>query len=568
MVIAEFLASIGFQTDEKSMKAALTKLKGFTTALSVVTGAAVAGIMKVAQGEVELAKKADSLGVPIKKLEELNYVAEQTGASAEGVAAALGGLRDKYPYIKDTSTLLERVGSRMRGMNEQAAKLYAKRMGIDPSLVPMLTKDVGELKKEFAAMYDVAGRDAKQAAADSAAFLGELDKLKSMAGMLVKAVGGAFLGKLRGYIESLRKTIMENFAKIKRIFETVIGVVLRIAGVVGAFVRRVVKWAAMLIGWYDNLSDSQKKIVQGLALMLAAWKLLNAGFLMTPLGAIIAGLTAIVALVDDYLTYMEGGESYFDWGPWEATIEGVKDAIVNTVRAVVDFYKENERLIKAFAKGIAAAMAAKGILKAVGAVFKLLGGGVFGVARAFKLLWGILRANPLGIIITLAALVIEYWEPIKEFFAHLWDGIAEKFPNFAAWAENMAGKIREFFGPAIDWIKKKFKALTDWMPDSIKKMIGISTDKTPADESGGTPEKAVAPAVPAQNLTPPQAALTPSPMQAKAAVNSSKKEVNVKSKTEITVTGTQSPEQVAGKVKDAQDHAAADMARNMAGAVR
>ena len=58
-----------------------------------------------------------------------------------------------------------------------------------------------------------------------------------------------------------------------------------------------------------------------MGLIIAAWKILNLALLTTPLGMLITGLAGIVALVDDYLTYMEGGESYFDWGPWASTIE-------------------------------------------------------------------------------------------------------------------------------------------------------------------------------------------------------------------------------------------------------
>lgn len=537
--IAEFLASVGFKTDEKSMKAALTKVAGFGAAVSVAAGAAIAGIMRVAQSEVALAKQAEGLGVPIRKLEELNYVAEQTGAGAESVAAALGSLKDKYPHIKDASVLLERVGRAMRGMSEQAARLYAKRMGIDPALVPMLTRDVSALKDEYAAMYAVAGRDAQKAAEDSKAFMAELGKLRTMSEILAKAVGGAFLGKIRGDIEALRRVVMENFGKIKRLFESVIAIVLRIAGVVGAFVRRVVTWASALIGWYDKLDDGQKRLVQGLALFLAAWKLLNAGFLATPLGMIVGALAAIVALIDDYCTYMEGGESYFDWGPWEETIEAVRKAIGDAIAAVMDFCRENEGLFTALGTGIGIALSLKGAFMAVQGV---LGG----VSTAFKVLWGILKANPLGIIITLAALVIEYWEPIKEFFGHLWDGFAESFPDVAAWAEGAANAIRDFFAPAVDWIKDKIKSI---LPDFIQKKLGL----------GG--ESAAAPAVPEGP------ALTPSPMQAQTAVNQNKT-VKVESKTDITVNGAQSPEQVAGKVAAAQNGAAADIARNTQGAVR
>lgn len=553
--IAEFLASIGFKVDEKGMKAALAKVAGFGAACSVAAGAAIAGIMRVAQSEVELAKKAESLGVPIQKLEELGYVAEQTGASADAVAASLGSLKSKYPHIKDASVLLERAGRAMRGMSDQAARLYAKRMGIDPALVPMLTRDVSALKGEFAAMYAVAGRDAQKAAEDSKAFMAELSKLRTMCDLLAKAVGGAFLGKIRGDIESLRRVVMENFGKIKRLFETVISLVLRVAGVVGAFVRRVVTWAAALVSWYDKLTDGQKRIVQGLALFLAAWKLLNAGFLATPLGAIIAGLAAIVALIDDYCTYMEGGTSYFDWGPWEETIEAVRKAIGDAISAVLKFCSENERLFTAIATGLGVALSLKGALLAVKGV---LGG----VTTAFKVLWGVLKANPLGIIITFAALVIEYWEPIKEFFAHLWDGFADAFPDVAAWAQGAGKAIMDFFAPAIDWIKGKIRSMASILPEFIQKKLGLSGG-TAAPEKQGAP--AAPPALPPQ--IPGGAALKPSPLQAHGAFNKNTS-VKVESKAEITVNGAQNPEQVAGKVGALQGNVAADIARNTQGAVR
>lgn len=551
--IAEFLASVGFQTDEKSLKESLTRVAAFGVAVSAAAGAAFAGMLRVAESEVALAKQAESLNVPIRKLEELQYVAEQTGAEASAMASALGALKARHPHIRDTSALLEQVGARMRGMSEQAAKLYAQKMGIDPSLVPMLRRDVSDLKSEFAAMYDMAGRDAANAAEDSKALLAELGKLKTMSVLLAKAVGGAFLGKLRGSIETLRRTVMENFGKIKRMFETVVELALRVAGVVGAFVNRVVKWASALVAWYDKLDDRQKKLVQGVALFLAAWKLLNAGFLATPLGMVVAGLAGIVALIDDYCTWMEGGESYFDWGPWAETITQAGKAL-DEIIAVVSI------LIKGIATGLPLAFQVPmEALKVLGTslvnlgklIARLFTGDLSGALEAAGNMFEDWRAGCL-------AIVEAFCTAASAFFGALWDGVRESFPDFAAWAEKAARAIVDFFSPALDWIKDKLKSLTSWLPESIRARLGLV-------EKPAAPEQLAAAAT-----APERQALTPPPLAAAhaAGAQNTRQEVNVEAKTTITVHGAQQPEQVAGLVGNAQNRAAADMARHTRGAVR
>ena len=57
---------------------------------------------------------------------------------------------------------------------------------------------------------------------------------------------------------------------------------------------------------------------------------------------LIAGLAGIFALVDDCLTYMEGGESYFDWIPWADTIKTCVDWLQRAAGAIGTFITEHQ----------------------------------------------------------------------------------------------------------------------------------------------------------------------------------------------------------------------------------
>lgn len=288
-VIAEFLASVGFKADQKSLSAALGKVAAFGVAVKTVALGIAVGIARVAESEAGLARRAEGLRTSSDRLQELGYVAEQNGASLDAVTSSMDRLLAKNPRIKDAAAALENAGVKMRGMNDQARKLYAARMGIDPALIPALTSDVTALKAEFRSMYDVAGTDAKAAGEASKGFLAEIGKLKTLAEMLAKSVALTFIGRIRGDVEALRRTIMENFGAIRRVFEVFIGIVLRVSGVISALVNRAVRTISGLIRWFDNLNSGQKKLIAGVGLLLAAWRLLNAGFLALRWGCSLSG---------------------------------------------------------------------------------------------------------------------------------------------------------------------------------------------------------------------------------------------------------------------------------------
>lgn len=574
-VITEFLASVGFAVDEKSLKSSLTRVAAFGAAIKLVTAGIVAGVVKAAGAEAELAAKAELLGTTTEKLREMRYVADQSGVSLDSVTSAMDALVSKNPRIRDAAAALEEVGRKMKGMSDAQRRVYASRMGIDPKLIPMLASDVSGLKREFREMYAVAGVDAKEAAQASRELLGEIGKLKSIGELLKSSVASKFMGRVRDGIKRLRLFIVENFDRIKAVLAAVIDFFMRVSDVISVLVDRVRKWVSALLAWYDKLDDSQKRVVVGLGLFLAAWKLLNLGFIATPLGAIITALVVLVALIDDYLTYMRGGESYFgeQWEEWAEAME-----------LVISILKIAWGWIKAVAKGLLSAIGPaiqtiktflKGVLDWLTAGVKLwkavFTGDFAGAAKyaveTIRAFVAIFKNLFLGLVKTLGA-----------FFKGLWAGVKENFPNFAAWAENAAAAIKNFFKPAFDWLGKTLGKIIDGVKWAGKK-LGLIEDEPEYEEVD--PE--IAAAVPGKVMDTLKnfggsmmdtakggrlSALVPSPAEAAAIHNNAtSSSVSLKSQTTINVTSPD-PMSAGRQVAAQQGRVNADVARNLKGAVK
>lgn len=596
-VIAEFLASVGFKADEASLKSSLAKVAAFGLGIQAVALGIYAGITRVAQGEAALASQADTLGTTSAKLQELGYVAEQSGSSLDAVTRSMEGLVAQNPRIKDAAAALELAGERMKRMNEVQQKAYAARMGIDPSLIPALTRDASALKDEFRQMYAVAGHDAKEAGRASRDFMAEIGKLATMASLLAKSVALAFIGKIRHDVENLRRVIMDNFDKIRRIFELVIAVVLRVSAVISAFVYRTVKVLSALVTWFDTLSAGQQKLVFGAGLLLAAWKLLNAGFLASPLGMLVTGLAAIVALVDDYLTFMEGGEAYFDWGPWAGTI----DAVVAALAPILG-------VIMGIAQGIAAAIgpALQGTIAHIGRMIDWFG--LWGKYLKALFSGDAAQAAALGqqiftgfydIVVGLFSNMVA---TITAFFTAMWPSVQATFPDFAVWAEQAAASITGIFGTAIQWVRDKLNALVGFLPDWVKDQLGLVTAPPGDTPDAGGPEPAPggqagpAEAAPAprregagtERPAPPGeappgeaplarardaaqgtrgAVLRPGPAQTAAAMTKTEQHVSMNAKTEIHM-HTSDPVAAGNQVAARQSQVNADLVRNTRAAAR
>lgn len=264
-----------------------------------------------------------------------------------------------------------------------------EQMGYEMRLVaPPITK-VLQLRQEMMKAYSAAGIDMKKAVQQSVLFNFSLAKTKYALDAVYKGVGIRFLPLLTKQMDIFRGQIYANMPKIQNALEKFVNFIFKAFEATTILGGRVWKLLEGVYDFFKKLDDATGGWSTIVLAAVAAWKLLNLSFLATPLGMLIAGITTLLALWDDFKTFREGGESLINWGS-------------DAVKVMV---------------ALGAAVLAVGA--AIGTVMVAM--------RAYAVIQGIINAlmlvNPFGLVVTAVAALgvgilalIHNWETLKELF--------------------------------------------------------------------------------------------------------------------------------------------------------
>ncbi len=537
VTIQEFLVGLGFKVDQSSFKQFNSGLKKAAVAASAVGAAATAAaglvskfVTNTAQGFNQIQLLSERVNTSAESITKLGFVASLTGSSVEAVRgsldrfnrtageAALGigrgalafrelgiNARDSKGQLKDTATLMTDVGNKIKGFTSQKQVAVLERLGIDPTLVRALTSDVSGLNDEFKTMFDGVGINANQAAKNSEAFIDSITRMKFAFKTLVDAVSLRIMPKIKDGIDSLRRFMVDNGPKIIQAITPIVEVILRISSVFVLVVQKVGFLSGIIIKWFNRLNDVTHGWASGILAAAAAWKFLNLKFLASPLGIILSMIAAVGLLIDDFVTFKNGGESLIDWGSRFGSILKAVTVVVGSLSAAI-----------LIVKGATAAWAAaQAVLTTVMNAAKI-------AMVAFNV---VMDANPISLIIlAIAGLItagtelITHWDTVKAWFV---DFFGFMFPKFAALAK-ISSKLWGF----------------------VKNLFG----------GGNSPSSSQPPA------------LAPSPQVVGALQRSNNNSVN--QKTNIIIQGGPNAQATAKAVAAEQNRVNADIVRNMSGAVR
>jgi hypothetical protein len=346
-ILQEFLVGISYSVDKQSETDFVDGLKKAALAVGAFALGAVASLEHVAKGLEDLYFASKRTGASVENIKALGFAVGQMGGTAAGAQASLEALasfmrsspgannwlnalgvqtKDAHGHALDTADVTQGLGKRLSAMPWYQAKAYAGVAGIDERTLMALREGVGEFSREYQEMYKVSGIDAQKAAADSHVFMNSLRGVGAAVGILSDKVAADLTKGAGDNLNRFREGLVRNFGRIEHGMEAAAKVALAVATAVVTLATRAAQAFGDLSDWFANLDSGTKHVIEGLGLLLIAWRLLNAGFLATPLGRVLALGAALLALYDDYKTWQEGGKSLIDWSVWEPQIEQAKKA--------------------------------------------------------------------------------------------------------------------------------------------------------------------------------------------------------------------------------------------------
>lgn len=480
--IKEFLVGLGFKVDEAGLakfSAGIASASLRVTALAAATTAAagviVAGVQKIAADFDQMDKLAtqfrttadaidefaDAAGIlgikeetAVEGLKNLDRAIVDTSMDmgrAKAVFADLGiTVKDAAGNLKPTTEVMAELAEKFKGMERGKQIRVMERLGLDPSLLKLFNADMVALRADMEAIDKAAGLDFGQAMAESKAFMEiwramqqEIQKWKLLFKTTMESVSVKLMPKFRAQIRAItdaminfRRKVMDNLPKAIEAIMPIIGVIMRIAEAFIKITARIASGAMTIIGWLLKLNEFTGGWAGYILAAAAAWKYLNLAFLKTPLGMLLALAATVALLIDDFLTFKEGGDSLIDWGSgFGIVMQGVTAALTGFLAYI------------ALSK---AAVIAMTVATNAWAAATAIANGIMSAARIAVLLFNlVLYANPIMLVVAAVAaliaagvLLIQNWDTVKQWFSSFFDWLLAGFSKVADWG----GKVASVFG--------------------------------------------------------------------------------------------------------------------------
>lgn len=340
-----------------SINAATLKVAAFGAAFL----AATVGVKNFVDANLdaldEIKQLSNVTGESADQIYLLGKVAEVNGSSAQAAQSSIEGLSrtigeaaagvgrgaksfEQYGLsakkangeIKSSSELFGEISEKMQQMSNQEQIAMLSKLGIDGSMIQMLRLGNEELAEQIALAEALTlGVGNAENAETAAAFKDALTQVSQVFTAIGEYVSLRVAPSIQRLAESFTKWFVENNDFIKSIlngFSKVLSFLFEVAGAINNVIESTIGWKSVIIA------------LGGLMLWLSRRMLL--AFATNPITLAVGAVTALFLLIDDFMTYLEGGETALgDF--WKPFADGWR-----SIKPLLDKAKE---WVKSFANG-------------------------------------------------------------------------------------------------------------------------------------------------------------------------------------------------------------------------
>ncbi|MBP2156860.1 hypothetical protein [Erwinia rhapontici] len=459
-IVNELITKFGFvgdlapqETFNANLKASIGLLAGLGAAIAG-SAAGIAGWVTSVSASIDpLVQFGRETGIAVETIQTLGYAASVNGSSVDSLQASLGemtkrvgefvstgegeakdvasrlGLQFKTlnGEVKSSDVIFRELADKLQGMSQAEKFSVLDKMGIDRSMVQLLSKtgsEIEALQRKAEALGVVTQEQADQFADYNVALttLGKgFDGLKFQV-----AIG--FVPVLKELVEGFTDFLIANKDLIQNGLKHLGEIIFSVMGMIRRFLPIITAITIAFAAWW--------LITGGLATVMAV--------LLSPITLIIAAIVAIILVVDDLLTALEGGESViadFFMDNWGIDIVPGLLAIKDVVLEMVDFIIDSFNV------------------------------GVENIKLLFSALWKLLTGDFEGA-----------WADVVSIFDNTIELLKKPFVSFIDWAKNIFSNLGDYIGNVIS------NAASDaW--NATKSFFGFGDDEeqvTPAYSGGGS----------------------------------------------------------------------------------
>lgn len=480
--IQEFLVKLGFEVDKKSltsflggMESASFRIAAFGAAMAGAALAVVHSVKEIADENYQLDLLAQQMGGAAASTDDFIDTASMLGIKTEdtvgslkafagNVASASVGVgraklvfknlkievNDLHGKMRPAIDVMDELREKMLGLNRAQQLRIMGRLGLDPALLTMFNDQFGQTKRiadELNNIDAASGFDLQKAIDQSKEFTNSwknmtvgINLFKLLFSKMHEAIAVHMMPRIISSINTFAKTVeearhlvMDNAKQIEAVLEPIIDVILRIGTAFMKLVGTAFNIISSVLKPVFDMMISVNEATDGwagyIAAALVAWKVFNLGFLATPLGAILALSVGILALIDDFQVWKEGGDSLIDWTEWEPSINFLIDGIGNIIDI---FFSLIEVLNNVFHGDWG------GAFIALASVFQNIGYAVINLAKSFG-----------NLLIKLGDLLGFDMRGFVNGFSEAFNFASDMVKNLVKWlntAIDIGGKIGDVFG--------------------------------------------------------------------------------------------------------------------------